>query len=71
MTNIAAPAATKALVRSAGHALPPLAFCADEGAENQRESQANCKVMPKHFPAPFILSTPAEAHPNRSFVLER
>src|SRR6266849_1537748 len=37
-----------------GHALPPLAFGADEGPEDQSQSQANCKVMPKHvssFPA--------------------
>jgi hypothetical protein len=31
-----------------GHALPPLAFGANEGPEDQSQSQANCKVMPKH-----------------------
>jgi hypothetical protein len=33
----------------AGHPLPPLAFRPDEGPEDQRQSQPNCKVMPKHF----------------------
>ena len=27
--------------------------------------------MPKHFPAPFILSAPTEAHPNSGFALKR
>lgn len=36
-------------VRSqAGHALPPLAFRADQRAENQSEQQPDRKVMPKH-----------------------
>jgi hypothetical protein len=47
--------ATISVRAKARHALPPLAFRSDESAQNQRESQANCKVMPKHFPAPFIL----------------
>ena len=29
-------------------ALPPLAFGANEGAEDQRQAQANCKMTPKH-----------------------
>jgi hypothetical protein len=30
------------------HALPPLALRADESPEDKRESQANCKLVPKH-----------------------
>jgi hypothetical protein len=29
-------------------ALPPLAFSSNAGAEDQRQAQANCKMMPQH-----------------------
>src|ERR1700731_281473 len=51
----------------ASHALPPLPLSADEGPQDQGQSQTNCKLMPKHFRIPsvgFFLAN-ARAHPRR------
>src|SRR5580700_4934276 len=60
------PCRDESVRAQSGHALPPLPFGADEGSQNQGQSQANCEVMPKHFSDPFFsFSERACAHPRR------
>lgn len=54
-----------------GHALPPLAFRSNECAEVQRQSQPNCKMMPKHCSSFPPNGRKDDGHPRRSQTVRR